>query len=220
MVRILKGFQKKVGIFLSPVLKEESKPIIVSLLNYDTIKLREYIKIVNTGDLTLLGTGASSAEINEAWEKIVQESGKHTGDQHFDSYFELIQMYGSLLSDYTTIKATLSQLAIQPTKENVDYLKTRGYVVQTGSIAEFETSLVDCITKSSNLVNKINAAYNELVRDDEKGKDEPSANLGQLIAGMNFALGSNYIGTEVLLSEYNEYKKIVKAKQRNQNGRA
>jgi len=182
------------------------------------VTLRTYLEVANTGNYALLGNGTEEQR-KKAWQDIIKESGKHSGDMHFDHHFDLVKNYGLLLADYTVIKSALSQLLLKPDQENVDYLRSRGYVIETVPIENYYVSIQNAITKSSNLISKLNSAFKDLTKGNEEEKDSAPANIGQLVASLNFALGGNYGTVGMLLSEYNEYKKIVKAKQRKSNGR-
>jgi hypothetical protein len=206
---------KKVEVYLLNALNPKSPSITVDLLTYDTISLRTFVKIANEGDLSLLGEG-SDADRVLAWEKIIQTNGKATNNMAYDSHLNLLKNYARLLSEFQVVKSALSSMLIKPNVDDLQLLAAKGYAIDAGSIGAYSETMQRAINKSTNIGSKLANAYNQLMV--EKGEDNaPSATVGQLVASLNVALEGKYADIDILLCEYNEYKKLIKRKDGGRN---
>lgn len=196
-------------------LNQKSKSITVDLLTYDTIKLRTFVTIANTGNLSLLGNGTLE-DLTQAWEEIIKRNGKATNNMAYDSHLNLLKNYARLLSEFNTVKATLSSMLIKPNVDDLQFLSIKGYAIDASSVEAYVSTMNSAINKSSNIGSKLANAYNQLMVEKGDG-NEQSATVGQLVASLNVALEGKYADINILLSEYNEYKKLIKRKDGGRN---
>lgn len=194
-------------------------------LTYDNIQLKTFLEIASTGNVQLLCIRgkAGQVELVKRWEELVRINSDHNDDSNYDVYLDNLKTYGEFMNQYTMVKAMLTVLCYQIDDEYIEELKQLGYNIavskdpdQSGKKAYLE-SLEAAMRKSDNLVTKLKSKYNELL-DLTKEVGEERVTLGSLIAQVSFALGFNIPDT-ITLSQFNEYKRIVKQKYNEQRNK-
>jgi len=191
-----------------------------TLYTYEDITLKLYIYIANSGNfLKLVKEGESNSETClEAWETLVKRQEKETGTNQYNAFFQLMKGYSLLMNDHTTIRATLILVAL--TRFFIDWeyisdLKNKGYLIDTTSPQTIMDSVTDGLHKCENLVTRAIMKEKELQRMFEARGETKAHGFEEVMAHLNFALGFTVPDT-VKLSAYNEYQKILKAKERAQ----
>jgi hypothetical protein len=182
---------------------------------YDDITLRLYLEIAEGGDYKkLIKKGKySSDECYAKWEDIIKQNGKHTNDFSYINYFQTVQQYANLIAEYNLVKALLFKVLITDYKnviEDVAMLVSKGYNIDKSSQEKYNESIENAFKKSNNLVTKILAKQNEL--NQYAGNKETKATIGSMVANLNTAIGFKAADYSILLSEYNEYRKIINKK--------
>lgn len=190
-------------------------------ITYDTITLKMFIDIANTGNVSQLCVRgkASQVELAKHWEEIVKLNLDHAEDSTYDMHLENLQQLGNFMSLHTRVKAMLMVLHYQIDDEYIEELKQLGYKIEVSKTPEqngrkaYAESLHNAMRKSENLVSKLTSKYKEIL-SLTKEVEESKVTLGALLAQLSFALGANGIVVpleeNILLSQFNEYKKLVK----------
>lgn len=191
-----------------------SKHSSLSFYEYEDIPLKIYLAIIKTGDFTkLVKEGeCDSGQYLEAWERIVKKQAKETGSNQYNSLLQLLKGYALIVNDHTLIRACLVLLTIgKPNEEYIAILKSKGYNIDVNN---YRASLEASFRKCENLVTKAVMKKKELERMFE-GKESEGETKGfeEVLANLNFALGFTVEDT-ITLARYNEYQKILKAKQK------
>jgi|SRR5690242_19183927 len=203
---------------------KRTKTLSGTLFGYDDITLKLYIEIAKTGDfLKLVKEGEVSPETClEAWETLIKRQEKETGTNQYNAFFQLLKGYSILMNDHTTIRATLIIVALtrhytvwDEVKEHYEYLNRKGYKIDTSSPEAIMDSVTAGLHKCENLVTKAVMKEKELQRMFEARGEGRSQGFEEVMAHLNFALGFTVPDT-IKLSAYNEYQKILKARERAQ----
>jgi hypothetical protein len=176
-----------------------------------------YFEIVKTGNVLMLQKeGKANAEVClELWDAILKKNSEHSGSGRYRVILEQSKSYNGLLCDYITVKAMLTVLQYKPVNDYIEYLSLKGYRIPVDKgDNEYANALISAITKSDNLVTKIKSKQKE-IESFGKGKDDNNdESLAITLVNLSYALGLNYTLTEdILLSQYNAWLKILKAKQ-------
>lgn len=181
-------------------------------IGYKEIKLRTFVEIIDTGDVRkLLKSGtATNEECSAAWDAIVAENDRVAGGYKYLNYLNLVKDYARLFSQYLGVKATLTALQFRVDDADINWLKSFGYVIDTGSSNSYVESIQRADQKSKNLLNRMSLKLNELNVDRVKGVSTPSS-FDFIMANISESLGRE-ISDEITLARYNEYCKIAKAR--------
>lgn len=189
----------------------------VIFYTYDDILLRLYVEVARNGEFKrLIKAGrATNEQCLAAWEEIVKRQEKETGSHHYTAFLQLIKGYAAHLSDHTLIRACLIHLMIAPIDwEVLQTLRSKGYNIDTSTQEKKIESIQAGLRRCENLVTKATMKKKELERMFEsKGKGNEQGGFEQILANLNFALGFN-VDESITLARYNEYQKILKAKQK------
>jgi hypothetical protein len=175
--------------------------------------------ITKTGNYALLAKKPADIEdCFKAWEEILQKNSKVCGSFEYQNYFELSQGYAQFLSDYVTSKAILIKLRYVIDDEDIAWLAERGYRVNAdGGYSDYMKSLYIVGKQTDNLRTKIKSRFKEL-KDFGKTGDAPveSYSFQEVLANLNANLSFS-VNEDITLAAYNEYRRIIKVKQK-QNG--
>lgn len=183
------------------------------LYTYETILLRTFITITQTGEysrLVIFGS-ATIERLAEAWESIVRANSKENGDRNYDSYFQLFKSYTQLVASYTVIKASLLNLCYVIDYELVSDLRKRGYKIDLANSISFARSIEAALCKVSNLVTKAVMKKKEMESMVLTTSQVRAPGFEEIMANLNTGLGFE-VKDDLTLSRYNEYKKILKSK--------
>lgn len=186
---------------------------------YDDIRLKLYIDIAKTGEFTkLVKIGKSgNDECLEAWEEIVKKHQTESGSQQYNAFFRLSKGYLMHLNDHATIRACLILVGLNNLFLDWEYLKIlsdKGYKIDTSTPEKVLESVTLNLHRCENLITKAITKKNEIdlmLKQRESSGDGPT--FEQMLANLNYALGFN-VNEDLTLSRYNEYQKILKAKQK------
>ena len=170
------------------------------------------MEIATTGKyspLTLTGN-PSKEESVEAWESIVKENSKHSGDFQYDSYFTLLQAYHQFICEYVMVRNMLFKLATVIDYEYVEACRARGYQINLKDSASYEKSIAAALRRTANLITRARMKQSEIEREFG-GKPQKSFGFEETMANLTMALGF-VVPDNVTLARYNEYKKMIKSR--------
>lgn len=187
-----------------------------NLYSYDNILLRTYIDIAQKGDFKLLiiSGEADTTELLEAWEAIVKADAKANGSFTYDAYLNLIKAYGTLVAEYTSVRALLTKLRIVTDYSDVKYVRKKGYKIDLTDSDTFTKSLDAATKRTEGLVTRIKMKQNEIAALYKEAGHGSGNRMGfeQVIANLIFHLGFQ-VDDNITLARYNAYKQIIKQKQ-------
>lgn len=151
------------------------------------------------------------------WEQILKRNGEVNNDYSYNQFFIKSSEYARLLNDYQLIKALLIKLHFVVDDSYISFLKSKGYKIDTSSRQKYDDSLKLNLRRSENLLTKLTMKHNELSSGLKEKEKRDHVSLEQLLAHVSAGLGYE-IKDDITLARYNEYKKILIAKQK-QHGR-
>jgi len=161
------------------------------------------------------GGKASEVECLEAWENLVRKQEKEIGTNQFGTFISLLKGYASLLNDHTVIRACLIHLMFAPVDwEVIQTLSKKGYEINTTDRQTVVDSCQAALQKCENLVTKATMKQKELHRMFQGKEDRGHAqSFESIMAALNFSW-PNQVSNDITLKTYNEYQKILKARQK------
>lgn len=163
------------------------------------------MEIIQTKDLSLLGTGKN---LNEVWEGIIKKNGEVNSDVTFENYVYTYKQYNKIYREYLIVKAAIVVLLAKVDKDLIAYLATIGYKIDYSSEEKYDASLIELGRKADNLTSKIKTKANEIVMmntGESKGQS-----FDEVMALLNWSWPNN-VPDDITLKRYNEYKKVLKA---------
>lgn len=181
--------------------------------SYETIPLKIYFAISNSGIYTLIYKGWGSPVLQDcstAWESIVKVNAKENNNLEYGSYFDTVQAYGNILADYNIVKACLLKLAMKYSAEDHKILKDKGYHIDPTSNEAYAETIFAAMRKSDNLVTKLMSKQNELGMMSS-GMEGQVVTFDKAVAEISYQLNFEVDDT-ITLARYNVYKKLIKEK--------
>lgn len=174
------------------------------------------MEIAATGrmDRLVISGKATADECLQAWEEIIRLNSRALGDYQYDSYFQLLKGYALLIAEYTIVKSSFISLALEIEWERIVEVRKRGYVVDTSNNEMYCKSIVAGLRRVDNLITKATMKRNELEKEfGGNGKLVQPVTYQAVLASLNVSLGF-CVNENLTLSAFNEYKKIIKEKNR------
>jgi len=181
------------------------------LLSYQTIELRTFLEIAETGNMELMG--GKPNERNAAWEEIVKRNGASQGSTLYTSYKEEIKGLNQLLVDYHCIKAALTKLVVVGDYEKFKWLKKKGYKFDTSSVAAYRKSLVENMNISNNMATRIQMKRAAMLKLIEQNQGSDKMGLQEMLAEVGSEIGFD-LPDDIKLAKYNSYRDKIKAKRK------
>lgn len=172
-----------------------------------------YIELVETGEFRklLIAGVATDEECEVAWEHIINQNDRVAGGYKYLNYLNLIKDYGTLLSQYIAIKATLTTLQFRVDEDDIVWLQRLGYIIKTdGSTDVYTESIRRADQRARNLLTRMGLKLNELEVGREKSDAVPSS-FDYVMANISESLGRE-ISDDITLARYNEYCKLARLK--------
>lgn len=192
-----------------------SKVITEKFFSYDDIKLKLYMEIAESGDVSRVAIGKARLEVcAERWEDIVRINAEVNGSYEYQNYLENCKEYYRLIAEHTLIKASLLKLSYKVDPDLAKYLSSRGYVIRMGKKTAndsdaYAKSIFAAMKKSDNLVTKIRMKQKEMTNTTNmKGQVK---SFESVMGSLSALLGWEP-GPDITLARYNEYKKFIKEK--------
>lgn len=174
-----------------------------------------YCDIARSGDYNLVAIkpGQKPEDCYLAWEEIVKRNSDVNGSFEYNTTFNLVQSYALLVNDYNMVKACLLKLYFKVDNETIEYLKTKGYHINTSGRVAYKESLENAMRNSDNLITKYTRKQKELFTMHEKETEVKPVGFEELLAGLSAELKFP-IDESITLARFNEYKKIIKNRQK------
>lgn len=155
----------------------------------------------------------TQAEIETAWDKIVSTNSKAGNSMKYDNHVRNVGMYRNMLADINAIRGTCLLLWIEGVDDdNIAFLKSKGYKIDTenGNTAYYE-SITACLTKSKNLLSKLESKGKEINQASEgQDKKYKALKFAQVLARLHEHFP--HAPTDITLELFNEYNKIISEK--------
>jgi hypothetical protein len=154
---------------------------------------------------------ASFDNCTERYEEIIKENSKRNNSFDYQHYFGLQRKLYTHINDYYTIKAALLKLTIDVDREIIDFLKTKGFKISLKSQEEYEKTVHASFRRIEGHRTRANIIKSDIDKL-QKGK-EASPLYEEILAILSYQLGYT-VDKNITLAQYNEYRKIIKHKQR------
>lgn len=190
-----------------------SKNLSVVLYGYDNILLKTYIDVASNQaaiESLIISGSPTKEQLIEAWEGIVKENSKHSGDHRFDSYEQLLNGYAELIASQTIVCTCLEMMTWKIDFAIIKEVRDRGYAIETTTSEAYAKSLESAKKKARNLITRAEMKRKDIERQfGKKDNGEVKAHSFQEIIGMlELALDRSILDSETLtLSKYNTLKK-------------
>lgn len=183
--------------------------------DYANISLKLFIEIAQTGNFNLLlrSGNASAEQCLEQWEELVKRNSIEAGSHEYTHYFNLIKAYALLIAKQISVRATLLKLSVTTEWDDIVYIRSCGYNIDTTSTLSYWATLESSLRKSEDLLNKIKMKQFEL-EQIVKGRQKESGKIQgfeETIANLITSLGFS-INDDITLARFNEYRKLIKKK--------
>lgn len=170
------------------------------------------------GDLSLLVQNgkATTEELNEAWEKIIEEKGKHTNDNSYNLYQQLIQDYAMIIAQQTVVSVCLEMLLFKAEPEILDEVRQRGYIID---LENYDHSLKQARSKCKNLITRAESKRLEIERQFKGKQGTEVVTYDEIIGYLELVLDRTVMDADTItLAKYNVLKKGAEAKQKAKYG--
>ena len=187
-------------------------------MTYQDIKLTTYLEVMNSGDLTkIVISGYPTVEAMEvAWEDIIKQAGKATGSGTFNKYYMHLKNYSRLIAEYNFIRSRLLQLMFVIDTNYIAELKKFKYNINVGGTSyDYSESINKALRKSDNIISKIQLEKSQL-ESITANSNYVASSAEELLARVSVSLGFS-IDSDITLARYNEYIKVIKARQSKQS---
>ena len=166
--------------------------------------------IAKTGDVNLIRGGA------EVWEEIVRLNCIANEVHEYQNYINALRSHALLVNQYINDKAHIMKLVYTDSivsVGSVEYLRNKGYTIDTTSNEKYAESLTAALKKRENLMTRINMKRKELERITlQKKSGEAERSLEQLLAMVSVQVGFQ-LEADITLARFNEYARIIKVRQ-------
>lgn len=193
-----------------------SKTSFVKLFEYGNILLKTYVEIATSGDLKgLIVSGSPTQdELVERWEQIIQDNGKHNGDFHYDTYFQLLQGYSQLLAQHTIINCHLLKMTFVIDWESIEAVRAEGYKINTSTSESYADSLSNAKRKASNLITRYEMKRKEIERIYGGKAETKAVGIEEILGNLEFLMDSpgSLDAEKITLAKYNTLKKLYQEK--------
>ena len=188
-----------------------SKVYTAKLYEYETLRLKTYLDIVNTGDYNklIIRGYATIEQCYDQWEKIVEQHTEANGNNGYEIYREQSRKYAMMVSRYLTEKSLLTSLLMKVDMDKVEQLRQRGYRIKGKTIELYLTTISRAIKQCNNIMVKATVIRNDMIKNATKQDRRES--FHEVLATLNFMLGFTVPET-VTLAEFNEYRKLIQKK--------
>lgn len=194
-----------------------SKIFTAKFFTYETISLRLFIDITNTGDYRKVVKSGYGTEVQclDAWERIIQRNNEANGNNDYHIYLSEARRYGHILAQYLIEKSMLTKLCIvsdqEKVKEEVEELRERGYRIDTTKNKLYHRSIEKALKRCNNLMVKANITRGEMMKKATRPGDDMEQSFEELVAAISFMMGFT-VSDDITLARFNEYKKLIKKK--------
>lgn len=203
------------------ILRGKSKNITKIYWLYKDIPLRIYMEICASGNVGLMAhNGQVDEQCSVAWEELLRLNAKHNNDLSFMKQVSNLRSFAGLFADYLIIKADLLKVFIlfrgagvvlQQDDELILELGRGGYKIQCDSVGGYAASIERAMHASDAIATQLIMKKNKLTVSKEEQESVTPMGIEEVIANLSYQLGYE-VNDNITLSRFNEYKKIVRAK--------
>jgi len=213
--KIFSGLVKKASTYIFRVVsKNVSVLISVRYYKYDTITLKLFVEVINSGEFERIARSKvyDAEKCLECWEQILVMNSRQEGTNRLGITFDSFKAYIRYSAVFVMVNAMLTKLQFIVDKDVVEELAGLGYNIKMTKEG-YAPSIQTAFNKLRNINSKIASKQIELEALIKGGDGEIKSGLdfGGMIAEVSTALGFQ-ISKDVLLSEYNSYVKLIRAK--------
>ncbi len=207
------------------VLKNVSRIIIVKYWHYDDITLKMFIHVVNNGDFKVLARSRfyDIDRCLKVWQGIMEDNAKVNGSNRMGVTADSLGSYVRYSATYVAINAMLTILQYEVNEKYIKRLTKEGYKIhmwdggmsQQENNSAYADSIKAAFSRLRNVTSKIESKKKEiaLLTAESSGSENKKLDFGEMLAAVSSRLGFQ-LNAGVLLSEYNGYIKVIKAKKK------
>lgn len=191
----------------------------------DTIPYKTFIKIAQTGDVSLLSTKMiSNEELLPIWERLYDEHLSKNQTAESERIFKLSKNIDELLAMNKVVVMACSCLKFDFNQEIYDIIQNYGFTISVENTESYYRDLDKILREAKSYV--IKAEHYKKMLPEEKENDTKEYNPDDVMASYSAILGYS-IGkhNEITYAEYYAHQKSVNAKidslkpQSNSNGK-
>lgn len=189
---------------------------------YEDVPLKLYFEVANTGNLSLLVIKGKARhdDCMAAMEAIMIENERKTGNAIISRYMAMSKIYLSLIAEYTFMRASIIICVLRGWLYiDWQHLSTvnKKYSISMASPGAYTQSLRSALSSCNNLLTKAEMQRKEIERMRSSGEGKQKS-FYEIIASLNSALGFTVPET-ITLSQYNEYGRVLKEREKKQETR-
>jgi hypothetical protein len=171
--------------------------------------------VVNTGEFEKVAKSKvyDIEKCYQVWEQILISNSKMEGSNKLGITFDSFKSYLRYSAIFIMVNSMLTKLQFVVDKDAIKQLEELGYKISMESSIKYAESIKQAFNKLRNINSKIASKQIELANMIKTGEEiqHQGLNFGAMIAEVSTALGFR-VGDDVLLSEYNQYVKLIKSK--------
>jgi len=175
--------------------------------------------ITKTGDVSLLNDGLGV----EGWEEIIRRNCLANDVHSYQIYLEALRSHALVVNRYIADRAHINNLMLpifgygKIDLGSLEYLRNKGYAIDTSSKEKYIESLKGALSKRENLMTRINMKRKEIenLSLQAAGSKGTERGLEQLLASLSFQVGFS-IPEDVTLARFNEYGRVLREQQAQQ----
>jgi len=191
----------------------KSSNTISHFYQYGDILLKLFIEIAESGDYRrlVLSGNPTDDQCLEAWEKIVEENGRHCGNNGYSNYLEDVRYYATMLWEYLFMRSAMTKLIYVKDYSLIVQIRELGYDFKMETYMDSIYSIsrkVDAITTRIKMHQNKMALYATV---DQRGNS-----FAETIVNLNMNLGWE-VSDDITLAKYNEYCKTLKRNNKHGN---
>lgn len=182
---------------------------------YDTITLELFVYIINSGKFEKVAKSKvyDAEKCYLQWEQILVMNSKQEGSNKLGMTFDSFKAYIRYSAVFVMANSLLTKLQFIVDKDAVEELGKLGYNIKMTKEG-YAASIQAAFSKLKNVNSKIQSKQLELEKLVQQGEERMTGlNFGAIIAEVSTALGFQ-VGKDILLSEYNQYIKLIRLKQK------
>ena len=173
--------------------------------SFETIPIKLFFKIYNTGDITLLGDGKNH---QEAWDKIVEEFHSFNSNSQHLKNLEILKKINLNKAKYTATVYAIDHLEVRRNEKLEELL--RGYRYNLTD-ENFEIDLALIKSQNENLriiINTLEEEFKALSGDKENKEVKPN-HLEDLITFYCYRTGMSYDSNKITGSQFVSLQKLA-----------
>lgn len=179
----------------------------------DTIPYKLFLKIADTGDVSLLSTNGSGTNLNVIWDKIYNEHISKNQTSESKKVFKLSKNIDELLATNKVIIMACTSLGFDFNQEMYDIIISYGFQLSIENTESYYSDLDRVLREAKSYVIKAEYYKNMLPEKNENEGEKEQYNTDNIMASYSAILGYS-IGkhNDITHAEYYAHQKSVNAK--------